>query len=189
MWYYDRIFIKPLPKYLFSHAFWRYLGTQPLELRRAITGFVRTYTYLIRYESDFRLATCESRNLFLVPTDDGSGRHDGTERLTFGRFVKFIAGFGQISDENVNPRYSYGELRLTQLNICARIFLGKLTFHHIHAQWGSYLGRFMALLISIFALTSLALMLFKLDLERKAICRIPSHSGLTLHTTRDCFYT
>ena len=134
VWYYDRIFIKPLPKYLFSHAFWRYLATQPLEVRRAVTGFVRTYAYLIRYESDFRLATCESNNLFLVPTDDGSGRHDGMERVTFGRFAKFINSFGRISDENVNPRYSYGELRLTRLNICARVFLGKMTFHHIHAQ-------------------------------------------------------
>ena len=79
------------------------------------------------------------------------------ERVTFGRFIKFIAGFERMSDENVNPRYSYGELRLTRLNICARVFLGKLTFHHIHAQWGSYLGLFMAPLISIFAMTSLVL--------------------------------
>src|SRR5579862_755325 len=67
IWYYDRIFLKPLPKYLLSHRFWtEYLlaTTSPLgdereTIRRAALGYLRTYFYLIRYESDFRVATDE----------------------------------------------------------------------------------------------------------------------------------
>ena len=129
-----------------------------MELRRAITGFVRSYSYLIRYECDFRLATSSEHQLALLPKDDRS------DQLTFERFAKFIAAFHKLSDESVSPRYCYGELRLSRLNRCARIFLGKLTFHHSDAQWGAYLGRFLAPLLSLFAVLSVALGAMQVEL-------------------------
>lgn len=165
VWYYDRIFIKPLPRYLLSHAFWEFLNTQPIELRRAITGFVRTYSYLVRYERDFRLATDDEHQLALIPKDDGSISADGSDQITFERFAGFIVAFHKLPDDSVSPRYRYGELRLTRLNICARIFLRKLTFHHIDAQWGAYLGRFLAPIISIFVILSVALSAMQVELS------------------------
>ena len=160
VWYYDRIYIKPIPRYLLSHAFWKFLESQSVELRTAITGFVRTYSYLIRYECDFLLAN----QLALLPHDDGSISSDGSDQITFERFASFIAAFQKLPDESVSLRYGYGELRLSRLNMCARIFLRKLTFHHIDAQWGAYLGRFLAPLLSIFALSSVALSAMQVEL-------------------------
>ncbi|KAJ8058481.1 hypothetical protein OCU04_012669 [Sclerotinia nivalis] len=63
IWYYDKIFIKPVPKYLLSFDFWHtYLisPTSPLGLereiiKRSVLGFLRTYRYLVQYESDFNI--------------------------------------------------------------------------------------------------------------------------------------
>lgn len=148
IWFHDRIFIKPIPRYLLSHAFWEYLQTED-QLAKTAAGFLRTYSYLIRYESDFRLASSEE--LGLIPPDDGANP------VTFERFAKFIRPFALLKDSNVNPRHHFGELRLTRLNICARLFLGKLTFHHMHPQWRSYLGQFFGPLLSIFAIFSVVL--------------------------------
>lgn len=164
VWYYDRIYIKPIPRYLLSYAFWEFLNTQPVELRRAITGFLRTYSYLIRYECDFRLATSEEHQLALIPKDDGSISADGSDHITFERFARFIAAFQKLPDDSFSPRYRYGELRLSRLNMCARIFLRKLTFHHIDAQWGAYLRRFLAPILSIFAVLSVALSAMQVEL-------------------------
>ncbi len=164
VWYYDRIYIKPIPRYLLSHAFWKFLNTQPVELRRAITGFVRTYSYLVRYECDFRLASSDEHQLALIPKDDGSVSADGSDHITFERFARFIAPFQKLPDDSVSPRYRYGELRLSRLNMYARIFLRKLTFHHIDAQWGAYLRRFLAPILSIFAVLSVALSTMQVEL-------------------------
>ena len=93
----------------------------------------------------------------LIPKDDGLGETDGSEQITFERFVKFISPFERLPDDLVNPRYHYGELRLSRLNMYAKVFLRKLTFHHVEAQWGSYLGQFLTPLLSVFAIISVAL--------------------------------
>ncbi|PHH92318.1 hypothetical protein CDD83_7907 [Cordyceps sp. RAO-2017] len=73
VWIYDRIFIKPLPRYIGSHAFWRdYLnstdGDGPqARIRRAALGYVRTHRHLVRYESEFRIA--QDPHLCLIPAD------------------------------------------------------------------------------------------------------------------------
>lgn len=116
---------------MLSHAFWELLKTQPVELRRAITGYLRTYLYLIRYKCDFRLATSTENQLALIPKDNGSVSNNRPNQLTFERFARFITAFRNLPDDDINPRYYYRELRLSRLNIYAPIFLRKLTFHHI----------------------------------------------------------
>ena len=64
VWIHNRIFIKPLPQYLLSHAFWKTYMENSSEranyshrnLYKAATGFLRTYRYLIQHESDFHIA-------------------------------------------------------------------------------------------------------------------------------------
>lgn len=149
VWVYDRIFIKPVPRYLLSHAFWRYLLRHP-DLHQAAAGFVRSYSYLIKYESDFRLA--QSDALCLIPADDGEGKP-----ITYERFALFIASFARLSDADVSARYEFGELRLTRLNILTRLLLKNLTSHHIDAQWSSYLSHFITPLLSVFFIITLPL--------------------------------
>ncbi|KFY80619.1 hypothetical protein V499_00550 [Pseudogymnoascus sp. VKM F-103] len=166
VWHYDQIFIKPLPAYLLSSAFWEYVEKTDEEVRRAATGFLRTYSYLIKYEIDFRKA--QSTELGLIPTNDG------TNPITYERFAQFIAPFAEIDDDNVTPRYQYGEIRLSRLNWFARFLLGMLTYHHIHAQWNEYLGRVLAPFLALFLLLSTALTAMQVEL---AVQSAPGVSG------------
>ena len=61
---YDRVFVKPVPPYQLSWDFWHLyfinesscLGATRSDLRRSALGFLRTYAYLIKHPSDYRLA-------------------------------------------------------------------------------------------------------------------------------------
>ena len=81
VWIYDRVFIKPLPKYLLSYTFWsdtmsnersvlrgstREEQQTYSKIRRSALGFLRTYYYLIQHESDFEITRNETR---LLPPD------------------------------------------------------------------------------------------------------------------------
>ncbi|KAI9847444.1 MAG: hypothetical protein M1838_000863 [Thelocarpon superellum] len=167
VWAYSQIYIKPIPRYLLSRAFWEYLGRgatvgrQNEEIWKAAAGFIRTYSFLIRHESDFRLARREE--YCLIPADDG------TDLITWERFAAFIASFEDMNDELVCPRYSYGELRLTRLNFYTRLFLRKLAFHHLEAQWGALLGGYITPLLSLFAIFSVVLNAMQVGLAVPAV--------------------
>ncbi|KAJ2968701.1 hypothetical protein NUW58_g10164 [Xylaria curta] len=118
VWLNQRIFIKPVPKYLMSHAFWtHYLlsTTSPIQqdkrikLIEAAQGFLRSYAYLIQHESDFRMATDD--NTRLIPSG-----------ISYTGFVTFIAGFKRVDDTFVSPRYQVGELRLKRLNFWIKFY-------------------------------------------------------------------
>jgi hypothetical protein len=118
VWIHDRIFIKPIPRYLLSHDFWDvYLDPKPesldgerSNLRAAATGFLRTYRYLIKHESDFHLAQQDS--LRLIPKD-----------VDWASFCRFASDLNHIADSAVSERYCFGELRLTRLNFYAPFLL------------------------------------------------------------------
>ena len=158
VWYYDRIFIKPIPGYLLSWAFWNYLIAQPVEVRKAAVGFMRSYSYLVYSETDFILALEKGLIPNTTPTVTGK------DRITWDSFARLITSFEHLSDEAVSPRYRYGELRLSRLNFYSRIFLRKLTFHHIDAQWGTFLHGAIAPFIVIFAILAVILNAMQVEL-------------------------
>ncbi len=143
MWYYDKMFLKPIPPYLLSRAFWEYIQEADNEVWKAAAGFMRTYYYLKQYEVDFSRAT--SSDLQLIP------RLEGREPITFEEFADFIAHFHTLSDHEVASRYSYGALRLSRLNHLSRIFLHKWTYFHLHPRWSENLGRVVAPVVTLFA--------------------------------------
>ncbi|KAI0478458.1 hypothetical protein GGR56DRAFT_630399 [Xylariaceae sp. FL0804] len=155
VWHHNRIFIKPVPPYLLSQAFWRFLP-QDHEIYRAARGFLRTYAFLIHYECDFQRAT--SPELRLIPPDDGY------TPITFERFAELISHVARIPDDETSPRYGYGELRLTRLNKLAKVFLGKMTFHHVEPQLGSFIGSYLAPFLTFFAVVSVALSAMQVQL-------------------------
>ncbi|KAK8135483.1 hypothetical protein PG984_003423 [Apiospora sp. TS-2023a] len=134
----DFVYLKPIPIYMLSTAFWAWLAATDTKTHAAALGFMRTYIFLIRYETDFRLAT----ELALIPripaatdaqTPNGSSskREDwlgdyrlvldeGTGgrgyKITYEGFVEFIAQFTRPlvtdADMALAPRYRYGELNL-----------------------------------------------------------------------------
>ncbi|KAL7770064.1 hypothetical protein ACKLNR_001448 [Fusarium oxysporum f. sp. zingiberi] len=151
VWIYGRIFIKPLPRYIGSYAFWRdYLcrdtdsGGRGARIRQAALGYLRTYYHLIQHESDLRIA--QDSSPCLVPAD-----------ITWEQFCNFTSGLGGIADRDVSLRYAYGEIRLTRLNMYAPILLGKSHFQRVEYQYGTYFARFYGPVLFVIGVVSVIL--------------------------------
>ncbi|KAF9634838.1 hypothetical protein BFW01_g5733 [Lasiodiplodia theobromae] len=129
---------------------------------------MRTYSHLIQSENDF--ATATRGPPFLIPPEDDQGNP-----ITYERWLDFIQPFADLKDKDVSPRYQYGELRLTRLNQCARIFLRELTFHHIDGQWGSYLQRYLTPSLSAFAVFSIILNAMQVGMAVESLNKGPHH--------------
>jgi hypothetical protein len=152
VWIHDRIFIKPLPRYLLSYAFWEiYLATSSTRLgnrretiRKAAMGYLRTYRYLVQHESDFLIA--KQDHLRLIP-----------QNVQWADFCHFISQFNDIGDCDVSKRYCYGELRLSRLNLYAPLLLHKFQFEQVHGQYGDHFARLYGPILFIFAIVSTVL--------------------------------
>jgi hypothetical protein len=149
VWIHDRIFNKPVPRYLLSHGFWEaYLDRRPeslndeqSNLHKAAAGFSRTYRYLIRHESDFHLA--QQDGLRLIPKD-----------VDWSSFCHFTSDLNVIQDSAVSRRYCSGELRLTRLNFYTPFILRKFRFEQVHRQYGDYFARLYGPVLFVFAVVS-----------------------------------
>lgn len=152
VWIEDRIFIKPLPRYLLSHAFWeRYLvyhrgdaSSADVCTYAAALGYLRTYVHLIKYESDFRIA--KEISLSLIPSN-----------ITWKEFCEFRAQVARIPDRAVSERYRYGEIRLTRLNFYAPFLIGRSSYQRVHYQYAAYFTRFYGPILFTMAIFSLVL--------------------------------
>lgn len=161
VWYYDRIFIKPVPKCLLNYAFWRAhllvddssfmavkegrsLESMVLtnKMRLEAQGFLRTYARLIAHESDFELMI----KLGLVP-----------DYINWGVWCRFIQGFIHLSDSQVSPRYHYGEVRLTRLNFWYSIFHGGQDYFEVCYNYSTYFARFGTPTLFIFCAVTVVL--------------------------------
>ena len=98
VWLDDRIFLKPLPTYLLSYVFWEaflglestQLGSRQEAIRRAALGYLRSYRYLVRHESDFRIA--QQDGLRLIPQD-----------VQWPNFCRFMSGNSTVSETVMYP--------------------------------------------------------------------------------------
>lgn len=166
VWRQDRIFVKPIPKCLLMYDFWcdAFQGPDQLLLRRAALGYLRTYRHLIRQESDLRIA--QQDNLCLVP-----------EGITWKQISLFLADLETIDDDQVSPRYAFGELRLSRLNFYGKFILRRFHYQRLHMWYGSYFGRFYGPLLFVFGLFALALGAFQVELAVEGL-RYPDNIDL-----------
>ncbi|KAF4628983.1 hypothetical protein G7Y89_g9167 [Cudoniella acicularis] len=144
VWIYEIVYIKPIPRYLLSHAFWEFYLTSessPLsaeektEIGNAARGFLRTYAYLVRHKSDFIIAKKHN----LIP-----------RKIRHSEFINFIMRFENLQDSDVSLRYGFGELRLTRLNLWSPFALGRWEFHRHEKQYAAYFARFYAPVLFVF---------------------------------------
>ncbi|KAF5694375.1 glycosyltransferase family 28 domain-containing protein [Fusarium denticulatum] len=109
IWWRNRIFLKPIPAYLLDPDFWvsnisdtAHLDVTEGNIDASARGFLFSYAALIAYKSDFRIA----KEHGLLP-----------EEVTWEGWKALTA---QVLEnhryDRVNPRYWYGELRLSRLN-------------------------------------------------------------------------
>jgi hypothetical protein len=164
VWHYDTVYLKPILPCLLNCDFWqKHLlpATAPTKPQvefnrddlsqdcRTALGFLRSYSYLVAHESDFRIA----KTLNLIHED-----------LDYADFQDFMHCFRSISDEAVSRRYHYGQFRLTRLNWAVRLFhpgpkgsRSLWTYQERHWQTGQYINRFVAPLLFIFAIITTVL--------------------------------
>ena len=147
---YDRIFLKPIPRYLLSYDFWndflisrnQAFKTDTELLQSAARGFLRTYFHLIRYESDLRIA---KENGLL------------SESIKWDKWNAFIIHLQNVSDNEGSPRYRHGQLQISRLNWLSKIYLHRFQFREMHGPQGGYLRRFYEPLLFVFGVSSLML--------------------------------
>ena len=156
IWIENRVYIKPIPAYLLNHAFWVYIlskETSPFlndhrtVLLGSALGFLRSYTYLIKHESDFQLA----KNNSLIPTS-----------TTWKAWNRLSSSFRDVLDSDVSQRYRFGELRLSRLNILSILLLRRWSFK-TRGQTGTYLASLFAPFIYIWATINVALAAMQLE--------------------------
>ncbi|KAI4165235.1 MAG: hypothetical protein LQ342_001103 [Letrouitia transgressa] len=177
LWIYDRIFVKPVPEYLLSHAFWEFCfdgygdtkASLPPEGReeafKAACGFLRSWALLVRYRSDFAIAVKDGEGGSLLPkSDGGDSEKSGGTKITYEAFCDFIAPFADVGDDQVSPRYKYGEIRLSRLKIWSKIFMRNFHFEQFYGQYGAYFGRFYGPLIFLFGALSVVLSAMQVEL-------------------------
>jgi hypothetical protein len=105
VWLESRIFIKPLPEYLFDFEFWVENICPETDLYKCACGFILSYAWLVCYRSDLRIA----KDLGLLP-----------QAIQWPQWSAFIQDFftriNPETFEHVHDRYKFGELRLTRLD-------------------------------------------------------------------------
>jgi hypothetical protein len=161
IWHHGVVYVKPLPHYLLSYAFWKdYLSPGSAHRGEAL-GFVRSYERLIRHPSDFAFAQ-EAR---LIPASSPSS--SGGEELTYTALITFLHHFSDIPDAEVSPRWHFGQLRLSRLNWAVRLvqpraarekgFQHRLFYGEQYWQTGQFLHEFAG--PGLFAFAALSLIL------------------------------
>ncbi|KAH7172983.1 hypothetical protein DER46DRAFT_697803 [Fusarium sp. MPI-SDFR-AT-0072] len=104
LWDDSRLFVKPCPDHLLSFDFWeRYLCCGDASLWATAAGMVQSYAWLIQDKSDWKIAQAEGIL---------------SESITWDRWTAFVSSFSghlEAQDLDVNPRFKYGNLRLTRI--------------------------------------------------------------------------
>jgi hypothetical protein len=151
VWHKTRIFIKPLPIFLVDLDCWAQKICKTKQLHEAACGFLLSYAWLVRHESDLRIA----REKGLLP--------DFFDWATWTEFIsEFLEHIDLQSLSGVSPRYQYGELRLSRLNKIYRItrfnwrdiVRGYMT---VSTWYQDFFPRNFAWLLAVFAVISVAL--------------------------------
>ncbi|KAF2821054.1 hypothetical protein CC86DRAFT_373950 [Ophiobolus disseminans] len=165
LWVETILFVKPLPAYLTSFAFWEYLmdrensdiGLEERNLLIATSlGFLKTYARLIQRRSDFNLAR----------------RHDllgAFDNISFEAFIAFIASFDNIPDRAISSRWRYGLIQLDALNFHSVIHLRRWHLNRFESRYSTYFSRFFPVILFIFALLSVMLSAMQVIIGAKQI--------------------
>lgn len=159
------LFVKPLPAYLASSAFWEHLMDEantdidPGERKQLIAtslGFLKTYASLIKHRSDFNLAR---RHDLLGSFNDTS----------FEEFVRFIACFDTVPDSAISSRWRYGLVQLDALNFHSMLFRRRWHLNRFESRYTAYFSRYFPTVLFIFALFSVMLSAMQVILAAKQL--------------------
>lgn len=158
VWSGSRIYIKPFPTYLLIRKTW--IEIEP-DLFKCACGFIRSYAWLVRNESDFEIA----KDIHLL-----------SSYLEWPQWKALLDGFFEstgdptLNFEKVDKRYHFGELRLGRLDMIYRFApqfrLRKLIqgYSQSYNQYGTFFERNFAWLITVFAYITIIIIAMTLGL-------------------------
>jgi hypothetical protein len=147
LWIEGILYLKPIPAYLTSFAFWELLmdttggDTSSDERSRLIAtclGFLKTYASLVQRRSDFNFAR---KHGLLGSLGD----------VTFESFIAFIASFDGVPELATSSRWRFGLIQLDALNFHSAIYLRRWHLNRFEARWTVYFSRFFPIILFVFA--------------------------------------
>ena len=173
LWQDQRIFLKPLPRYLLRPSFWqRHLvcsstcscrvregaksssDCATTHLRSVAAGFLLSWVSLIQYESDLRIAQAA----YLVPSD-----------LSWAFWHSLVLQLICFQDHpGLHYRWLYGELRMHRINLIYRLVPGGSLMRGYRSSFREYRAYFQyafAYFVGIFGILSITLNAFQVGLS------------------------
>ncbi|KAI1411888.1 hypothetical protein F5Y13DRAFT_190888 [Hypoxylon sp. FL1857] len=143
------IYIKPLPNYLLDFTYVNEHVWPPntwTEIDKATLGFMRSYCMLILTPLDLT----QAKRLGLID--------ERVKWLNWHRWrAAVLRAVGEDSDERVNIRYQYGELRISRLNWIWRFKLRGVCYFAHHREYTTYFGEYFQMFIIVFAFATTVL--------------------------------
>ncbi|KAI5858653.1 hypothetical protein BZA05DRAFT_382039 [Tricharina praecox] len=154
LWHGNRVFIKPLPSYLFDETFQQQYVVKGSAVEKAIRGYLRSYTYLLQSPSDLEVAI----ELKLLPRRlIEQLEKSKAQGAPWRDFFSILREFHEIPDDTVSRRYRYGDLRLGRVNFWNRVFRFEMYYHKPYGQYGTYFGQFVEPFVFVFGTASVVL--------------------------------
>jgi hypothetical protein len=151
VWHEARIFVKPLPTFLFDLECWTQEICKSKQLYEAACSFLLSYAWLVRHESDLRIAHEKA----LLP--------DVVDWATWTEFIDdFLSHIDLQTLSGISARFQYGELRLSRLNKIYRMTHFKwrdlIRGYMTASTWyKDFFSRNFAWMLAVFAFMSVAL--------------------------------
>lgn len=175
IWHESRIFIKPIPELLLSYESWKEHLCTNNKLYQAAAGLLLSYTWLISYQSDFRIA----KDLNLIPSE-----------ITWPNWRAFVSDFLSHIDpytlHQVSPRYRYGELRLSRLNLIYRFTPSMFSTKNLvrgympGSMWyRAFFQRNFAWLLAVFAYVTVLLSAMQVGLASERLQRVQAFQDVS----------
>ena len=118
-------------------------------------NFLQFYYYFIQYESNLRIVY-ENKRLLSFDT-------------SWLDFCVFSKAFSAIHNDVVSKRYHYEKLKLTRLNLYAKILFEKFQYEHIHEQYDIFFARFYGSFLFIFDVFFIILSAMQIELNVKTL--------------------
>jgi hypothetical protein len=164
LWFRDRIYIKPLPRFLLSVKFWKnYLVANPETYGNAM-GLLASYVWLIGHESDFAIA----KDKHLVPPE-----LNWSEWLSV---VQMVLTQERVSRTMQIERYRYGELRLERVNAIYRFMPGvpnrsliRGYYREYYTEYSTFFRRNFGLPVALFAVVTIVLAAMQVGLQTRLL--------------------
>jgi len=164
LWHDSTIYIKPLPVYLLSADFWNLHLCPSPGLHACALGLLLSYSWLVCYPSDFRIA----QQLGLLDA-----------KITFevwSAFMDSVVSSIELANlDGVNKRYLYGELRIERVKTLYRLYLiSKGHFYlpgykYMYFRYRSFFRRNFGWLFTMFAFVTVMLTAMQTGLATRAL--------------------